>query len=110
MGLRPGATGRHYQLNAFDPNNERAWRSQRGKILIVLKSTDPCGWLAREMGYKIGTTHNQANTRLGELRSLGLVQWNGTERETADRGHLAHEFALTPEGRHLFAYRNIANS
>lgn len=93
----PGQVGKVYPAMAFNPDNERSWNTQKGRILQVMAGTHPRGWLAREMGYEIGTTHNQANTRLGELRTAGLVMWNGIERQT-ETHNLAHEFTLTQSG------------
>lgn len=93
----PGQVGKVYPSMAFNPDNERSWSTQKGRILQVMGRTHPRGWLAREMCYEVGISHNQANTRLGELRTAGLVMWNGVERETETR-NMAHEFILTQRG------------
>ena len=57
--------------------------------------------LAREISDKIGISHNQVNTRLGELRTMGLTCWPGSWRHTVTNSP-AFENQLTDQGLRLF--------
>jgi ADP-ribose pyrophosphatase YjhB (NUDIX family) len=69
---------------AFDPARRNAWKSERGRILLVMRRHHPNALLAREIWTLIGGhgSPNQTCTRLGELLAQGLVERTGIERLT----------------------------
>lgn len=100
-GQPPGQVGKHHQLVPFDPHKRKSWQTQRGRILRLMYDARPELLLAREIADKIGISHNQVNTRLGELRTMGLTRWPGTWRYT-ETGSPAFENELTDQGLRMF--------
>lgn len=100
-GLQPGQVGQHHQMVPFDPQKRKAWETQRGRILILMHQARPNLLLAREIADKIGISPNQVNTRLGELKTMGLTFWPGSKRHT-ETGSPAFENQLTRAGLRLF--------
>ena len=99
----PGAVGGRHQSVAFDPDRRNAWKTERGRILLVLRGLHPHTFpLAREIAEKLGSeSPNQICTRLGELCAQGLVERTGRERLTST-GTPADEWKLTAEGLRLW--------